>query len=66
MLYFTHFGIHATPVRADYVDGVLSWWPQSYNFTMADLALHEYAGVVQYHVYNAMGWNVKATKAGSL
>lgn len=36
MLYFAHFGIHAVPVRADYVDGVRSWLPLSYNFAMAD------------------------------
>jgi uncharacterized SAM-binding protein YcdF (DUF218 family) len=66
MLYFTHFGIEATPVRADYVSGVLSWWPLSYNFAMADLALHEYAGIARYRWYNAMGWNVQATRPGSL
>ena len=64
-LYFAHFGIHAVPVRADYVDGVLSWLPLSYNFAMADLALHEYTGIARYHVYNAMGWNVQATKPGA-
>ena len=66
MLYFTHFGIPATPVRADYVSGVASWWPLSYNFAMADLALHEYAGIAQNQVYEAMGWNVQATKPGAL
>jgi uncharacterized SAM-binding protein YcdF (DUF218 family) len=66
MLYFTHFGIQATPVHADYVDGVMSWLPLSYNFTMADVALHEYAGIARYHLYNAMGWNVAATKSGAL
>lgn len=66
LLYFSHFGIQAMPVRADYVDGVMSWWPQSYNFTMADLALHEYAGIARYQFYNAMGWNVQATKPGAL
>ena len=66
MLYFTHFGIQATPVRADYVDGVMSWLPLSYNFTMADVALHEYAGIARYRWYNAMGWNVQATRPGSL
>ncbi|WP_426703211.1 YdcF family protein [Rhodanobacter sp. Col0626] len=66
MLYFAHFGIRATPVRADYVDGIRSWEPLSYNFTMADLALHEYTGVARYHWYNAMGWNVQATKPGAL
>ncbi|WP_426688852.1 YdcF family protein [Rhodanobacter ginsengiterrae] len=66
MLYFSHFGIHATPVRADYVNGVGSWLPLSYNFVMADLALHEYVGIARYRWYNAMGWNVQATKAGAL
>ncbi|MEO6799345.1 MAG: YdcF family protein [Rhodanobacter sp.] len=66
MLYFTHFGIRATPVRADYVSGTTSWKPLSYNFTMADLALHEYVGIARYHWYNAMGWNVQATKPGAL
>jgi uncharacterized SAM-binding protein YcdF (DUF218 family) len=66
MLYFAHFGIRATPVRADYVRGVASWTPLSYNFTMTDAALHEYAGIARYHWYNAMGWNVKATRPGAL
>ena len=66
MLYFSHFGIRATPVRADYVSGELSWLPLSYNFTMADLALHEYAGIARYHVYNVMGWNVTASKPGAM
>jgi uncharacterized SAM-binding protein YcdF (DUF218 family) len=66
MLYFTHFGIPATPVRADYVGGELSWLPLSYNFTMADVALHEYVGITRYRWYNAMGWNVQATRPGAL
>jgi uncharacterized SAM-binding protein YcdF (DUF218 family) len=66
MLYFTHFGINATPVRADYVNGVMSWLPLSYNFTVADLALHEYAGIARYHWYNVMGWNITATKPSAL
>jgi len=65
LLYFAHFGIHAMPVRADYVGGVRSWLPLSYNFAMADLALHEYAGIARYRLYNAMGWNIRATKAGA-
>ncbi len=65
-LYFAHFGIHAIPVPADHVDGVLSWLPLSYNFAMADVTLHEYSGIVRYHVYNAMGWNVRATQPGAL
>lgn len=66
MLYFTHFGIPATPVRAEYVSGIGSWEPLSYNFAMTDLALHEYGGIAQYRVYEAMGWNVRATKPDAL
>ena len=66
MLYFSNFGIVATPMRADYANGIASWQPLSYNFTMADLALHEYAGIALYHVYDAMGWNVQATQPGAL
>jgi uncharacterized SAM-binding protein YcdF (DUF218 family) len=65
VLYFAHFGIPVVPVPADHVDGVLSWLPLSYNFAMADLALHEYTGIARYHVYNAMGWNVRAMKPGA-
>lgn len=66
MLYFSHFSIQATPVRADYVSGIASWKPLSYNFAMADIALHEYAGIARYHWYNMMGWNVEATRPGAL
>jgi uncharacterized SAM-binding protein YcdF (DUF218 family) len=65
-LYFAHFGIDAIPVRADYLKARWSWWPQSWNFMVADMALHEYVGVAQYHLYNALGWNVQATRPGAL
>jgi hypothetical protein len=35
----------------------MSWWPQSGNLALCDLALHEYLGIARYHEYNAMGWN---------
>jgi uncharacterized SAM-binding protein YcdF (DUF218 family) len=65
-LYFTHFGIETIPVHADYLLARWSWWPQSWNFMAADMAIHEYVGAASYHVYNAMGWNVKAIKPGAL
>lgn len=64
-LYFAHFGIKATPVRGDWLRARMGWWPQSWNFMVADLALHEYAGMLRYHVYNAMGWNIRATSPGA-
>jgi hypothetical protein len=39
--------------------------PLSYNFLLADLAIHEYAGVLRYLVYERMGWNASAEHAGS-
>jgi len=56
-LYFAHFGIHATPVRADYVHAAIAPWPGISNLVLAELAVHEYAGIVRYRVYNLMGWN---------
>ena len=66
LLYFGHFGIRGQPVRADFVSAMLSPIPLSYNFLLADLAIHEYVGVVRYSVYQFMGWNVAAERPGSL
>lgn len=66
VLYFAHFGVAAQPVRADYVSAMMSPIPLSYNFLVADLALHEYVGVVRYFVYQRMGWNVRAKRPGAL
>ncbi len=57
VLYFTHFGIIATPVRADYWRANISVWPSSFNFVLTDIAVHEYLGIARYYVYNALGWN---------
>jgi uncharacterized SAM-binding protein YcdF (DUF218 family) len=64
-LYFAHFGIAAIPVRADYLASQMTWLPQSYNFSLNDIAMHEYLGMALYHLYNAMGWNVTATQPGA-
>jgi uncharacterized SAM-binding protein YcdF (DUF218 family) len=66
LLYFGHFGIRGQPVRADFVSAMLSPIPLSYNFLLADLAIHEYVGVLRYSVYQFMGWNVSAERPGSL
>ncbi|KDB62839.1 hypothetical protein AZ16_0379 [Bordetella bronchiseptica B18-5 (C3)] len=63
-LYFAHFGVAATPVRADYLHARRSVVPLSYNFAVADFALHEYLGIVRYHVYNLLGWNPARTQPG--
>jgi uncharacterized SAM-binding protein YcdF (DUF218 family) len=64
-LYFAHFGTVAIPVRADYLSAQMTWLPQSYNFAVNDIAMHEYLGMALYHLYSAMGWNITATKPGA-
>jgi uncharacterized SAM-binding protein YcdF (DUF218 family) len=66
VLYFARFGIHGQPVRADWVGAESSVIPASYNFLVTDLAIHEYVGVWRYYVYEAMGWNTAAPKAGAV
>jgi uncharacterized SAM-binding protein YcdF (DUF218 family) len=60
VLYFSHFGVQAQAVRADYVGAQLSPLPQAFNFLALDLALHEYAGLWRYRIYNLFGWNAEA------
>lgn len=59
LLYFSHFGITATPVLADYLPARLTLIPQGYNFTVADFALNEYIGILRFHIYNLLGLNKK-------
>ncbi|MCX7514198.1 YdcF family protein [Frateuria hangzhouensis] len=48
---FEHFGIAVTPVRADYLKGVWSLAPSTYNLYVTNIALHEYVGMALYHWY---------------
>ena len=57
VLYFDHFGIAATPVRAEYLRGQISVWPSASNIVLTDIALHEYLGIARFHVYNLLGRN---------
>lgn len=66
LLYFSHFGVHPKAVRADYGQARMSVLPNAYNILLTDVALHEYLGVLRYHVYNLLGWNVKAVRPGAL
>ncbi|GAB2571153.1 YdcF family protein [Dyella jejuensis] len=64
-IYFTHFGIDATPVRGDYEDVRLTHWPNALNLSLTDLALHEYLGVLIYHISSAMGWSAPPSRYGA-
>lgn len=64
-LYFSHFGIRSVPERGDWLAAHVGWWPRWWNFVMTDMALHEYAGIIRYHVYNRLGWNITARAPGA-
>lgn len=57
LLYFAHFGITLQPVAGDWLRADRELVPDSWNFLLADVTLHEYLGILRYQVYNLMGWN---------
>jgi uncharacterized SAM-binding protein YcdF (DUF218 family) len=63
-LYFARFGIHALPVRADYVQATYNPLPLTYNLLLTDVTLHEYIGIIRYYVYEKLGWNVASAGPG--
>ena len=65
LLYFSYFGIDPIPCAADYIVPPVSILPIGYNFTIADLAAHEYIGILRYYVYNFLGWNPPVSRSAS-
>ncbi len=65
LLYFSHFGISATPAIADYIEPKMFTDTLGFNFAISDFAAHEYAGIMRYYIYNSLGLNNQQTKQGS-
>lgn len=61
-LFFTHFMIAPAVAPADDLHTLLSWWPRAHNFAYFEIALHEYTGMAQYWLYEALGWNAAPAK----
>jgi len=57
LMMFEQFGVEATPIPAFELGPTGSSLPLGFNIVLFDIVLHEYAGLLQYHIYNAMGWN---------
>jgi uncharacterized SAM-binding protein YcdF (DUF218 family) len=57
LTYFSHFGVNAVPVRADYLAVEFHALPTFYNFVVMDVVVHEYAGIARYYVYQLLGLN---------
>lgn len=57
LVYFSHFKIFPTPAPADQASALFKIIPLSHNLSLFDLGIHEYLGMVRFHLYNFMGWN---------
>jgi uncharacterized SAM-binding protein YcdF (DUF218 family) len=66
LLYFSHFGIQATPSVSDYIPPKIYNFPSGYNFAITDFALHEYIGIMRFYIYNYLGLNAKSTAPGTV
>ena len=63
--YFRHFGVVAEPLPALVLQPQPGLLPRAVNVGLADAALHEYVGLLRYHVYNLLGWNPEAVEPGN-
>lgn len=59
LLYFSHFLVNATAAPADHLRALHTLFPIAHNFSLMDMTLHEYLGLIRYQIYNMMGWNAK-------
>jgi uncharacterized SAM-binding protein YcdF (DUF218 family) len=57
LLYFGAFGLRPDPFPSDYIHVPRLLLPVGYNFAVADIALHQYIGILRFHVYEALGMN---------
>lgn len=57
LLDFGHFGMQPIPVGSDEIAATFSLLPQAGNVQLCDMALHEYIGIAQFYLYNALGLN---------
>jgi len=57
LVFFNHVRPGAQGIAGDRLVPSFGPLQMGYNFFVTDAALHEEIGLLQYHVYNAMGWN---------
>lgn len=57
MLYFSHFFSNIVAAPADFFEVRMTGRPYPQNILYVDFALHEYAGMILYRVYNVLGLN---------
>lgn len=57
LIMFSHFGINPLPAPSDHLQARLGFNSFAVNFFLTDIALHEFGGILQYYVYNLLGYN---------
>ncbi len=57
LLYFSQFGVQVAAAPSDHLSAQGSWVSLSSNFFLTELALHEYTGILRFHLYDQFGWN---------
>jgi uncharacterized SAM-binding protein YcdF (DUF218 family) len=57
LLYFGAFGLHPDPFPSDYIHVPRHLLPMGYNFAVADIALHQYIGILRFYIYEMTGLN---------
>jgi len=63
--YFSRFVDKVEVAPSDHLVAIQSTLPLAYNFTVMDFALHEYAGLLRFRIYNQFGWNPERPKPGN-
>jgi len=57
LVFFNHVRRGAQGIAGDRLVPSFGPLQMGYNFFVTDAALHEEIGLLQYHIYNTMGWN---------
>jgi len=57
LLYFGAFDLHLHPFPSDIIHVPRQILPVGYNFAVADIALHQYIGILRFYIYEKFGLN---------
>jgi uncharacterized SAM-binding protein YcdF (DUF218 family) len=61
LLYFGAFGLRPVPFPSDYIHVPRQLFPVGYNFAVADIALHQYIGILRFYIYETFGLNRRSS-----
>jgi len=66
LLYFAYYKLYPQLLNADYIAAPIAWIPLGYNLALTDFAIHEYIGILRFHFYNLIGWNLPVENSCSI